>query len=142
MGFDVKSLRNPNSVIAPPVKIKVQTRPLTPLKTQNPDDLVKKSYMMEGFLSPIELSGEDLQPPTRIRGDNKTELAIKKIEEAISIIYKYYSRQRIKNNIQFDNVEQALTIDKGEINAFLRDFNMTLPKSTVMVAYKNIRTME
>jgi len=55
--------------------------------------------MMEGFLSPIELSGEDLQPPTRIRGDNKTELAIKKIEEAISIIYKYYSRQRIKNNI-------------------------------------------
>ena len=137
LGMDMRTIRGLNAVKAPRPKKKLTTRPLTPLKTTNPEQVMKDSFKMDGFLNPIEIAAEDLVPPA-IRSSEFTEIQKKKMNDAIQIIYKYYSRQRVRGGLDFDQTSQNLTIDKGELVAFCKDFGINLPKSTIITYYKKI----
>jgi len=61
-----------------------------------------------------------------------------RMDQAKYEIYQFYSRQHVKRDIGFDEQQEVLKINKGEILAFCRDFNIKLPKSKIQEAFVNV----
>ena len=59
-------------------------------------------------------------------------------EQAIFEIFSFYSRQHIKRGIQFDQHEEQQRLDKGELCAFCKDFQFSIPKSTIKGIFQKV----